>query len=358
MRIAQVAPLFESVPPRLYGGTERVVHYLTEELVAAGHDVTLFASGDSRTSAKLVSPTVEALRLGAQPDRDPLAAWSLMNEQLAQRAERGEFDLIHLHTDHLAWSLVRRLNVPHVTTLHGRLDLRDLPAVFAEFVDMPLVSISDSQRRPALNANWRATVHHGLPEDLLLPGTGSGGYLAYLGRISPEKGPARAIAIAERARVPLKIAAKVSRDDREYFRTEIEPLFDSPYVEFLGEIGEREKGAFLGQAAALLFPIEWPEPFGLAMIEALACGTPVIAHHQGSVPEVLRHGITGFIADDLDEAVQAVENLGLISREECRAQFEQRFTARRMMEDYVEVYEGLLREARPGVARLSALALE
>lgn len=358
MRIAQVAPLAESVPPRLYGGTERVVHYLTEELVRAGHDVTLFASGDSQTSARLVAPTSRALRLSNQAEIDPNAAMTLMNEQLAQRAERGEFDLIHLHTDHLAWPLLRRVGVPHLTTLHGRLDLRDLAPVFEEFAETPVVSISNAQRRPIPDARWLGTVYHGLPGTLHTRGTGSGGYLAYLGRIAREKGPARAIAIAERTRRPLKIAAKVSDADREFFRSEIEPLLDSPYVEFLGEIGERDKGEFLRDAAALLFPIDWPEPFGLAMIEAMACGTPVIAQNRGSVPEIIRHGISGFIVEGLDEAVQAVENLSLISREECRAQFEQRFSARRMMEDYVQIYEGLLIEARPDPSRLAALVPE
>ena len=314
----------------------------------AGHEVTLFASGDSVTIARLVASTSRALRLGPRDGVEPYAAQTLMAELLAQRVERGKFDVIHLHTDYLFWPLARRLGVPHVTTMHGRLDLGGLGPLFVEFADTPVVSISDSQRRPFPRAHWRATIPHGVPETLYRPGEGSGRYLAYLGRISPEKGPAQAIAIAERTRIPLKMAAKVDDADRDYFEAEISPLLDSPYVEFIGEIGDRDKEAFLGQAAALLFPIDWPEPFGLAMIEALACGTPVVAFNRGSVPEVIRHGISGFIADDLDEAVRAVENLPLISRVECRAQFDQRFSARRMAEDYVAVYEGLVEHRHTG----------
>ena len=342
MRIAQVAPLYESVPPKLYGGTERVVHYITEELVAQGHEVTLFASGDSLTSATLVAPCDRALRLDSRNGTDPFAALTLMAEQVAQRAERDEFDIIHLHTDHIMWPLVRRLRTPQVNTFHGRLDLRGLAPLVAEFADAPVVSISNSQRLPLPQADWRATVPHGLPEDLYQPGTGRGGYLAFLGRISPEKRPDRAIEIATRAGIPLRIAAKVDAADQEYFDQTIAPLLSNPYVDYVGEISDHEKGKFLGDAAALMFPIDWPEPFGLAMIEALACGTPVVAFRCGSVPEVLRHGVTGFIVDDVEEAVRAVNSLHLLSRADCRAEFDARFTARRMVTNYVDVFERII----------------
>jgi len=346
LRIAQVAPLAESVPPHRYGGTERVVHYLTEELVALGHTVTLFASGDSRTSARLIAPCERGLRMDAAGTYAHMAAETLLAEQLAQCAERGDFELIHLHTDYLAWPLARRLGLPYVTTFHGRLDLRGLAPLATAFGDAALVSISDDQRRPLPQANWRHTVHHGLPEHLYAPGDGRGGYLAFLGRISPEKRVDRAIEIAARAGMELRVAAKVDPADQEYFEREIEPLLAAPHVTFLGEIDDEEKAQFLGDAAALLFPIDWPEPFGLALIESFACGTPVVAFRRGSVPEIVRHGITGFIVDDVRDAVQAVESLHLLSRGDVRAEFETRFTARRMAEDYVTVYDSLLEGAQ------------
>lgn len=335
LRIAQVAPLYESVPPRLYGGTERVVSYLTEELVRQGHRVTLFASGDSSTSAELVPCCERALRL--DPRRPAVGALhTVMIEQVFKRAR--SFDIIHCHTDSLHFSLARRCPVPVVTTLHGRLDLVGLPALQREFAELPLVSISDAQREPLPWASWAATVHHGLPADQHVPSYGPGRYLAFLGRISPEKGVDRAIVIAQRSNVPLKIAAKVDDVDREYFATYIEPLVHRPLVQFVGEIDETEKTAFLGGALALLFPIDWPEPFGLAMIEALACGTPVIAFRRGSVPEIIDTGVTGFIVDSVDEAVEQVSRVRHLDRRCCRQVFEQRFSAARMAQSYCEVY--------------------
>jgi glycosyltransferase involved in cell wall biosynthesis len=335
VRIAQIAPLYESVPPRMYGGTERVVSYLTEELVAAGHDVTLFASGDSVTSATLVPVTEQALRL----DRrcvDPIAHHVRALEEVYRRA--GDFDCLHFHTDYLHFPLSSRLGGPRLTTLHGRLDLPDLPALYGTFRDEPLVSISDAQREPLAWANWKATVHHGLPPDLLRFSPGPGQYLAFLGRISPEKRPDRAIELARRAGLPLRIAAKVDSADRQYFHDRIEPLLDHPGVEFLGEIGERDKERFLGDALALLFPIDWPEPFGLVMIEAMACGTPVLAFRGGSVPEIIQDGVTGFVVNSMKEAEGALHRIGELDRRACREVFEARFTAARMAARYGEVY--------------------
>jgi glycosyltransferase involved in cell wall biosynthesis len=343
LRIAQVSPLYESVPPRLYGGTERVVSYLTEELVGQGHEVTLFASGDSRTRARLISPCHEALRLSGS--RDPLALHVLLLEQVVSRAD--EFDLIHFHTDFVHFPLSRRLATATVTTLHGRLDIPELAPLYAEFTDIPLVSISDAQRAPIPYAGWEATVYHGLPRNLLPLGQGRGGYLAFTGRVSTEKQPELAIAIARRAGIPLKIAAKVDRADHEHFERVVRPLLDGPGVEFIGEINESQKAAFLGDAAALLFPINWPEPFGLVMIEAMACGTPVIAFPRGSVPEVLDEGVTGLMVNDEDEAVAAVPRALALDRRACRRQFEARFAARRMAEDYLRVYRRLV-AARAG----------
>jgi glycosyltransferase involved in cell wall biosynthesis len=337
LRIAQVAPLSESVPPKLYGGTERVVSTLTEELVRQGHDVTLFASGDSRTSATLVAPVPRALRLSKCVD--PLALHLLLVEQVAQRAD--EFDIIHFHTAPLHFSIARRLTVPHVTTLHGRLDLPELASLYNEFNDIPFVSVSDAQRAPLPRQNWIGTVHHGLPNRELQFGTGSGGYLAFLGRISPEKRVDRAIAIAKACGCPLKIAAKVDPADERYFEREIKPLLDHPLVEYCGEISERQKGEFLGGATALLFPIDWPEPFGLVMIESLACGTPVVAIRGGSVQEVLEHGVSGFICDNLDEAIDATRRIHTLDRRACRRAFERRFSATRMAEEYVRLYRRL-----------------
>ena len=339
MKIAQIAPLFESVPPRLYGGTERVVSWLTEELVSLGHDVTLFASGDSVTNARLVPVCRKALRL--DPDCvDPVVHHVLMMEEVFSQA--AEFDLIHSHVDYLHFSLSRREQTPCVTTLHGRLDLPDLAPLYKNFRDIPLVSISDAQREPLPWANWQATVHHGLPAKSLAFCEGPGKYLAFLGRISSEKGVDQAIEIAIRAGLPLKIAAKVDRTDREYFENKIGPLLAHPLIEFIGEIGYTEKNEFLGNAAALLFPINWPEPFGLVMIEAMACGTPVIAYPFGSVPEIVADGATGFLVRDTDGAVEAVNRISEIDRQDCRRHFERYFTDERMALDYVKIYRRLV----------------
>ena len=340
MRIAQVAPLHESVPPQLYGGTERVVSYLTEELVRRGHEVTLFASGDSRTAAELVPGCPEALRLN-KDCVDRFAHHVLQLELVAQRAK--EFDVIHFHTDYFSFPLGRRLMVPQVVTLHGRLDLPDLGPIFSVFSDYPAVSISDHQRLPLPQACWQATVHHGLPPDLYRPSYEPGQYFAFLGRISPEKRVDRAITIAQRVGIPLKIAAKVDEADEAYFKREIEPLLDDPLVEFIGEVDENQKAAFLRGARALLFPIDWPEPFGLVMIEAMASGTPVVAFRNGSVPEVLEHGVTAFLVEDLEEAVQWAGRVDELDRRRCRAEFDRRFTAARMAADYERVYETLAR---------------
>ena len=340
MRIAQVAPLYESVPPRLYGGTERVVSWLTEKLVALGHDVTLFASGDSVTQARLIPACKKALRL--DPDVvDPLAHHAAMVEKIFDQAD--DFDLIHFHIDYLHFSLSRRVQVPCITTLHGRQDLPDLVPLYKEFSEVPLVSISDAQRQPIPWVNWMGTVHHGLPADSLSLNADGGDYLAFLGRVSPEKGLDRAIEIAIRSGVKLKVAAKIDRGDRAYFESKIKSLLNHPLVEFIDEIGASEKQEFLGNAAALLFPIEWPEPFGLVMIEALACGTPVIAHPFGSVPEIVPDGVGGFLIRNVDEGVEAVQRLGEIDRRECRRHFEINFTDERMATDYVKLYHKLTR---------------
>lgn len=355
MRIAQVAPLYESVPPKLYGGTERVVSHLTEALVALGHDVTLFASGDSQTSATLVPICPQALRLNPQVV-DPIAHHVLLIEKVAQRAE--EFDIIHFHVDHLHYPLMRRIERPFVTTLHGRQDIGDLVPLYLEFADMPVVSISNAQRAPVPWLNWVGTVHHGMEVNLLPFSDDDGGYLAFLGRISPEKGVDRAIEIARRAAMPLRIAAKVDRADQEYFESEILPLLSDPGVEFIGEIGDHEKGEFLGNARALLFPINWPEPFGLVMMESLACGTPVVAFRCGSVPEVIDHGVTGFIVTSIDEAVEAIERIGELSRQKCRQVFEERFSAERMARDYLAIYRcQIARMTTPSRVRLAPATL-
>ncbi len=339
MKIAQVAPLAESVPPRYYGGTERVVAYLVEELVALGHDVTLFASGDSRTSARLRPVVAQALRL-SNDCVDPLAHSILMLEQVF--ACRHEFDVIHFHVDYLHFPLSRRIPVAQLTTLHGRLDIPDLPPIFREFREMPVVSISHSQRQPLAFANWAGTVYNGVPAQLLPFNPRGGDYLAFLGRISPEKRVDRAIEIAGRAGMPLRIAAKVDPADRDYFEAHIRHLLALPHVEYLGEIGETDKAEFLGNAAGLLFPIDWPEPFGLVMAEAMACGTPVIAYRHGSVPEIVDHRVNGFIVTDIADAVEAVAQLSTIDRAACRATFETRFSARRMALDYLTLYENCL----------------
>jgi glycosyltransferase involved in cell wall biosynthesis len=338
MRIAQVAPLYESVPPQTYGGTERVVSYLTEELVRQGHEVTLFASGDSVTQAKLVPCAPRSLRLDDDVI-DPYARQIVELEAVAARA--SEFDVIHWHLDYFHFPVSRRLATPSVTTLHGRLDIPELQPLYDEFGDMPVVSISNDQRSPLPQANWVATVHHGMPSGELAPRLEPGEYLAFLGRISPEKRADRAIEVARRAGMPLRIAAKVDDVDRAYFEEHIEPMLAADHVEFIGEIGSDAKGDFLGRAAALLFPIDWSEPFGLVMIEAMACGTPVIAYRSGSVPEVVTDGVNGFVVDDIEGSVAAVERLGELSRAGCRQAFEERFTVERMARDYVALYEHL-----------------
>lgn len=336
MRIAQVAPLTEAVPPSLYGGTERVISWLTEELVALGQDVTLFASGDSVTTAKLEPIWPRALRLDGTV-RDPNALHMMMVEQVCRRA--SEFDLIHFHLDYFPFSLMARQTTPFITTLHGRLDLPEHQPVFSTFSSIPIVSISNAQRRPIPAANWVATVHHGLPAGLLKPHPVKPSYLAFLGRISPEKRTDRAISIAQRCGIPLKIAAKVDRADADYFDETIRPLLSMPGVEFIGEIGDAQKPEFLSGAIALLVPIDWPEPFGLVMIEAMACGTPVIAFNRGSVPEIIEDGVTGFIVEDETSAAGAVRKIGSLSREIIRRRFEERFSARRMAEDYIRLYD-------------------
>jgi glycosyltransferase involved in cell wall biosynthesis len=340
MRIAQIAPLCERVPPKLYGGTERIVSYLTEELVRQGHEVTLFASGDSKTSAKLVPCCDRALRLNPSV-KDTLPYHIIMLEEVRKRAD--QFDLLHFHVDFLHAPMVRQLAVRTLTTQHGRLDLPDLAPFYGVFRELPLVSISNNQRRYLPHANWVGSVHHGLPRDLLpFKPRPSGGYLAFLGRISPEKGPNRAIEIAARAGMPLKIAAKVDRVDQAYWDQFIHPMVKAhPNVEFIGEIDEHEKAAFLGDAAALLFPIDWPEPFGLVMIEAMACGTPVIALRRGSVPEIVEEGVSGFVVDTVEQATAAVRRIPSLDRAKVRNAFERRFTAERMTRGYLEIYRGL-----------------
>jgi len=343
MKIAQIAPLTEAVPPKMYGGTERVVAYLTDALVELGHEVTLFASGDSLTKAELAPIWPRALRL--DPDvKDHFVPLFMQLETVARRAH--EFDVIHSHLDYFGYPLLRRLRTPSITTLHGRLDLPELPALYNLYGDIPVVSISDSQRRPLPQANFAATVLHGLPQNLLAKGPGRGGYLAFLGRISPEKAPDAAIRIAAKAGVPLKIAAKVDRVDEKYFKTVIEPLLSLGDVEFIGEIREDQKQEFLGNAAGLLFPIAWCEPFGLVMIEAMACGTPVVALENGSVPEVLESGVTGFIVHSEQEAIEAVGRIGSLDRDRIRAEFDRRFTAHRMAQNYLNLYTRLSQAQR------------
>jgi glycosyltransferase involved in cell wall biosynthesis len=341
----------ESVPPRFYGGTERIASYLTEELVAQGHDVTLFASGDSITAAKLVPCCAQALRLN-KAVRDPIPYYMLMLDKVRRHAL--EFDIIHFHMDQFHFPIFRDIAHRTITTLHGRQDLPDMFPLYAGFPDMRLVSISNAQRKPIPDASFAATVYHGLPRDLLSPTLKPrGGYLAFIGRISPEKRVDRAIRIARAVGIPLKIAAKVDRVDLEYFKAEIEPMLDGPDVEFIGEIDERRKPAFLGEARALLFPIDWPEPFGLVMIEAMACGTPVMAFRNGSVPEVIDEGVTGFVVDDEDQAMRKLGALLALDRGRVRRRFEERFTAQRMAADYLKIYKSLV----PVAAERRALRL-
>jgi len=340
LRIAQVAPLYESVPPKYYGGTERVVSYLTEELVRQGHEVTLFASGDSVTKARLVPACERSLRLD-EGCIDRLAHHMVLLEQVFEAINR--FDIIHFHIDYLHFALSRRYGIPHVTTLHGRLDLPELVPLYREFREMPVISISNAQREPLPWLNWLGTVHHGVPEELYPFRDAPGKYLAFLGRISIEKRVDHAVEIAKRTGMKLKIAAKVDAPDRVYYESCVKPLLDNSVVEFIGEIGEREKQEFLGDASALIFPIDWPEPFGLVMIEALACGTPIIAYRRGSVPEVLEDGVTGFIVENVEQAVEAVGKIAGLSRKTCRRVFEERFTVTRMARDYLAVYKRVAR---------------
>lgn len=350
MRIAQVSPLFERVPPMRYGGTERMVSFLTEELVRLGHDVTLFASGDSQTTATLVPSCGRALRTDPEC-RDPLAPHVFQLEQVASLAPG--FDVIHFHTGYLHLPVARRLKTPHVTTLHGRLDLPDLRSIFGTFGDTPFVSISDAQRAPYPDINWKASIHHGLPVPLFVRGGGSGEYLLFLGRIAPEKGPARAIEIARRAERQLLIAAKVDRVDEEYYAREIEPLIDGRDIVYVGEVDDRRKQELLSEAWAFLFPIDWPEPFGIVLIEAMACGTPIVAWPHGSVPEIVEDGRTGFLVRSVDEAVSALERVGRLSREDIRRAFEERFTVEHMCERYLSVYASL---AHPAAMSTEAVA--
>jgi glycosyltransferase involved in cell wall biosynthesis len=353
MRIAQVAPLTEAVPPKLYGGTERVVSWLTEELVTLGHEVTLFASGDSRTSAKLEATWPKALRLDGSV-RDPNALHMVMLERVRRKCDDEEFDFLHFHLDYYPFSLFQRQPTPFLTTLHGRLDLPEHQPVFHTF-KAPVISISNAQRRPVPHANWVRTIHHGLPENLLTPRPVKPSYLGVLGRIAPEKGVDRAIRIATRCGIPLKIAAKVDRADQDYYDELVRPLIErNPLVDFIGEIGDREKSDFLSGAVGLLVPIDWPEPFGLVMIEAMACGTPVIAYNRGSVAEIVDDGLTGFVVEDEISAVAAVNRLADLDRREIRSTFERRFTARRMALDYLAAYRSLVEEAKPGMKLVSS----
>jgi glycosyltransferase involved in cell wall biosynthesis len=344
MRIAQIAPLFEAVPPRLYGGTERVVYWLTEELVSMGHDVTLFASGDSVTSAKLAAMRPEAIRLDPNV-KDWVSIYIRYAEMLYRR--KDEFDVMHFHIDFFQLGLMTRQNVPFLSTMHGRLDLPEFVEGFSAFPDAPFVSISDNQRKPIPHLNWVRTVHHGMLPNILTPQPVKQDYAAFLGRVSPEKGLDRAIAISGRAGMKLKVAAKVDNADKEYYDTVIKPLLKTnTHVEFIGEINDQQKPDFLSGAHALIFPIDWPEPFGLVMIESMACGTPVIAFRSGSVPEVIDDGLTGFIVNNVDEAVEATKKVHTLDRQKVRETFDRRWTARRMAQDYVNLYEELAQPSR------------
>ncbi|MGH7905470.1 MAG: glycosyltransferase family 4 protein [Candidatus Binataceae bacterium] len=339
LRIAQVGPLYERIPPRLYGGTERVVSYITEELVRRGHEVTLFASGDSLTSARLVPGHPVALRLENKSHMGAYLQLPMLSDVFGQA---GQFDVIHSHIDYWSFPMAELVHTPCVSTMHGRLDIEALKPIYYRYPRAPLVSISDSQRRPLADMNWVATVYHGLPRGLLRFNPGPGKYLAFLGRISPEKRPDIAIQVAKKAGIPLKIAAKVDVVDKAYFETVIEPLISPPDIEYIGEINEDQKSEFLGNALALMFTIDWPEPFGLAMIEALACGTPVIARPCGSVPEIINSGVTGWVAASIDDLAKRVRNLDQLSRERCRQEFESRFAVDKMAENYEKVYRRLI----------------
>lgn len=345
MKIAQIAPLYEAVPPKLYGGTERVVHYLTEELIKQGHDVTLFASGDSVTNARLISNVESGLRL-KQDCTDSLAHHIVQIQEVIECAH--EFDILHFHIDYLHFPFTNKLAIPSVTTLHGRLDIPDLQDVYNKFKSQNVISISKSQQKPLPQANWKGTVYHGLPENLHTKGQGNGDYLAFVGRISPEKGIAEAIEIAIASHTPLKIAAKIDNADKDYYEICIKHLLKHPLIEFNGEINETEKTEFMGNAKALLFPINWAEPFGMVMIEAMACGTPVIAFNCGSVPEVIDDNQSGFIVNSTKEAVKAISNLSQLSRNKVRELFKQRFTASRMAKDYLQIYNSIINNHKPG----------
>lgn len=342
MKIAQVAPLIESVPPKFYGGTERIVSYLTEDLVKQGHEVTLFASGDSVTSARLEAIVPEALRL--KEDSNPTNYHILMIEEVLKQA--SSFDIIHFHIDSLQFTVARRMKVPHVTTLHGRLDLHDFTVILNEYSDLPMISISDDQRHPVPDINWQTTVYNGIPCDLYTFHAGPGDYLAFLGRISPEKGVEHAIEIAKQVNMPLKIAAKVDKADVSYFQAHIKPLLGHPLVEYIGEIDEKEKDEFLGNAYALVLPINWPEPFGLVLIEAMACGTPVIAYRRGAIPEIVENGVNGYAVTGIEDAIIAVDQTKTIDRCACRKTFLERFSANIMAKRYVQTYENLINSVR------------
>jgi glycosyltransferase involved in cell wall biosynthesis len=346
MRIAQVSPLFESVPPKMYGGTERIVSYLTEGLVNNGHEVTLFASGDSITKARLLSTCEKSLRL-FNKDIDPLILHLIQLKDVVNHA--GEFDIIHFHTDYIHFPTSSICNYSHVTTLHGRLDLKGLEKIFSAFKDMPLVSISNNQRKPIPDANWISTVHHGLPLHLYDPVYTDGKYLAFIGRISPEKRVDRAIEIAKKCHMPLMIAAKIDTEHEEYFNKEIRHLFDDPLIHFIGEIKEAEKNNFLGNASALLFPIDWPEPFGLVLLEAMACGTPVVSYDCGAVREIVKEGVNGRIVGSINESVDAVINIKNIDRKSCRKYFEENFISDIMVKNYESVYESIIKKKEANV---------
>jgi glycosyltransferase involved in cell wall biosynthesis len=343
MKIAQVAPLYEAVPPKLYGGTERVVYYLTEELVSLGHNVTLFASGDSQTSAKLVAHVPEALRLNKSCE-DSLAPHIIQLEEVVERAD--EFDIIHFHTDYIHFPFTHKLSTTYVTTLHGKLTIPELQLIYNKFSDQPVISISNNQRRPLPQANWVTTVYHGIPFDLHKAGNGRDGYLAFLGRVSPEKGLDKSISVAKAVGIKLKIAAKVDKADQEYYEEQIKPLLDHPLIEFIGEINEEQKTEFLGNASALLFLINWDEPFGIVTIEAMACGTPVIAFSRGSVPEIIENGKNGFVVKDEEQAIEAVKQVSSLDRKKVRECFEKRFTSRRMALNYLKVYQRLQKQMK------------
>jgi glycosyltransferase involved in cell wall biosynthesis len=354
MRIAQVAPLWESVPPTRYGGTERIVSYLTEELVRLGHDVTLFASGDSVTTARLEPICNHAMRLNLNLFNREAPMTMLMEQALGKT---GNFDILHSHLDFLGFPLARRNPIPTVTTFHNRLDLPELQPVLREYAEMPMVSISNAQRTPVSWANWHATVYHGLPRDMYRLYPNPGNYLAFLGRIAPEKGPDQAIALAKRIGMPLRMAAKIDPADEHYFRTEIRPLLNHPLIDFLGEITDVDKNEFLGHARALLCPYDWPEPFGLVLIEALACGTPVVAYRRGSIPEIIEDCATGFVCDGLDDMLAAMQRIPELDRRQCRRSFEQRFTVERMTQDYLRVYERVLDRTGQRVPESEALPM-